>query len=174
MAMVGPPKPMDGYEMAGIRLNGQSVFLLLSMAVVVLVAGCSSEPPKTRDAGQKTQPVTMPRQETQGIQQQDNSSGLFGGSRDSGGNEGSEPAMPPSGRFGRGFDRSDKEPRRVGEVDGDQFVVTRGMVAVRATPNGRAIAMAYANDRLVVLDTKDDWVQVRLPNNQVGWVPQQE
>jgi uncharacterized protein YgiM (DUF1202 family) len=46
-------------------------------------------------------------------------------------------------------------------------------VQVRAKPSqdAKAIALAFGNDTLPVLETQGDWVRVRIDKNREGWIP---
>lgn len=68
-----------------------------------------------------------------------------------------------------------REPQRMGRERtpmGDVAEVRRPWVQMRSAPNAdaNAIALAFGNDRLTVLDKQGDWVRVRLGRRE-GWIP---
>lgn len=56
---------------------------------------------------------------------------------------------------------------------GDTVEIRKSWTQIRSAPsqNARAIALAFGNDTLSVVEKEGDWVQVRFGRNQKGWIP---
>ena len=56
---------------------------------------------------------------------------------------------------------------------GERVEIRASWVQVRnqPSPDAKAIALAFGNDTLPVLETKGDWVRVRVDKNREGWIP---
>ena len=56
---------------------------------------------------------------------------------------------------------------------GDTVEIRKSWTQIRSAPsrNARAIALAFGNDTLSVVEKEGDWVQVRFGRNQEGWIP---
>jgi uncharacterized protein YgiM (DUF1202 family) len=56
---------------------------------------------------------------------------------------------------------------------GDRVEIHMSWVQVRSAPSqdAAAIALVFGNDRLQVIETKGDWVHVKLDGNRQGWIP---
>lgn len=89
--------------------------------------------------------------------------------------EGTEPPEQSTREAREATPSEAREPERMGRERtpmGDVAEVRRPWVQVRSAPNAdaNAIALAFGNDRLTVVDKQGDWVRVRLGRRE-GWIP---
>jgi len=169
-------------EMKGKFSAHSLILMVLLMAGTLALQGCSSgKKPQTKaPARASTQPASTQETEREpaSVQTMESPQGEREASMEGGSME--DPGeMPPTGRFGRGFDRKppgEKEPVPVGMIDGENFIIVKAVTTIRRSPSPGAspMGMVYGNDRLQVIEEKDGWVRVRYGRSQEGWIPLEE
>jgi uncharacterized protein YgiM (DUF1202 family) len=126
----------------------QACWLLLTLALSFALAGCASSKGATSapKPGSSASKESSKREEAAGASTK--AEGRSG--------ESSREAM------------AERKP-----LSGEHIEIRKPWVQVRSKPSEQsaAIALAFGNDTLPVVEKQGDWVRVRLDKNRDGWVP---
>jgi len=135
----------------------QAFWLLATMLLSFALAGCASKGPSS------------PRGSSSGSEASPQSTPPGSASESSSATSATSSATSSS-------ESSSMESQRSGSMStptGDRVEIRRSWVQVRSQPNetAKAIALAFGNDTLPVVETQGDWVRVKIDKNRDGWIP---